>query len=261
MRLRHITLTLVWVSLFLMPASVMGGLWTVGVGPVELMDPLASLSLLATGSATAKALLAGLPLVLLVMALGRFFCGWLCPYRPLLGLSRIVRAALLGRGWRLPEVRLGPRSAFYSLGFVLLLSVAAGFPVAVFVYPPAIMMREASTLALYGSMGFGLFTLTGMFLYDVFVSPSGFCQDLCPGGAVFRLLGRTSPVRLVRDKEKCVPCHACDVVCPLGQAPMTDRVTSGCERCGLCAAACPTDALKFELGQPLPIFAPEGRGP
>ena len=256
MHLRYLTLTLVWISLFVMPASVMGGLWTVGVGPIELMDPLASLSLIATGSITTRALIAGLPLVLLILVLGRFFCGWLCPYRPLLYLSRRLRGWITSRGGRLLSVRLGPRSAFVSLGFVLLLSAAAGFPVAVFVYPPAIMMREASTLVLYGSAGLGLVALAGMFLYDVFVSPSGFCQGLCPGGALFRLLGRASPVKLVRNPAKCSPCKACDVACPLGQAPMTDRVTSGCERCGLCAAACPTSALRFELGRPLPVLAP-----
>ena len=42
----------------------------------------------------------------------------------------------------------------------------------------------------------------------------------------------------------------CDVVCNLGQRPMTDQLDSGCERCGKCIAACPTDALKLAFRFP-----------
>jgi ferredoxin len=31
---------------------------------------------------------------------------------------------------------------------------------------------------------------------------------------------------------------------------MSDLVDSGCERCGVCIAVCPTDALRFTLGRP-----------
>lgn len=256
-RLRHLTLTLAWVSLFVSPTAVLGGLWTLRVGGLELMDPLAALSLVATGAPGKSALLAALPFVLLVMLLGRFFCGWLCPYRPLLALSSLLRSGLEARGLRLGRKDLGERSAFVALSGCLLASVALGLPVAAFIYPPAIMMREASSALLLQTTGIGLWVLGFAFLYDLTVQRAGFCRDLCPGGALFRILGRTSPLRLERDEDKCTPCSACDTVCPLGQAPMTDRVSSGCERCGLCAQACPTSALRFGLGRPLPILKPE----
>ncbi len=64
---------------------------------------------------------------------------------------------------------------------------------------------------------------------------------------MFSLLGAASPVRVVRDPARCTDCTVCDVVCNLGQHPMTDKLDSGCERCGKCISACPTDALKFAL--------------
>ncbi len=253
MRIRHLTLTLVWVSLFFLPAGALGGLWTLKLGPVEFMDPLAAASLAVAGALTWTALLAALPLVVLVMLLGRFFCGWLCPYRPLFGLARVLRASLIARGLRLARLELGPKSAFVSLGLVLLLTLASGVPLAVYTYPPAIMMREAQQLTLYGGLGLGFGAVLLFFVYDVLAAPSSFCKDLCPGGALFRLFGRTSPVQVKRDASACVPCRICDEVCPLGQAPMTDRLSSGCERCGLCVAACPKDALRIGLGRPRPL--------
>lgn len=259
-RLRQLSLALVWVSLFAVPAGALGGLWTLRLGPVELMDPLAGLSLAASGAASLGVLLAVAPLALLVMLLGRFFCGWICPYRPLLASSRWLRARLAARGVPLGELDLGPRSAFATLGVVLLLTLTLGLPVASYLYPPALIAREAKQLVLYGGLGLGSITVLAFFLYDVFASASGFCRDLCPGGALFRLLGRTSPVQIQRDAAACVPCRACDEVCPLGQRPMTDRLSSGCERCGLCAAACPKDALRLRLGRPLPLVPREPPG-
>lgn len=256
--LRQLSLALVWVSLFFLPPPALGGLWTLRLGSLELMDPLAGLSLAASGAPSLGVLLAVLPLVLLVMLLGRFFCGWVCPYRPLLASSRWLRAKLAARGVPLGALDLGPKSALVSLGVLLLLSLVLGLPVASYLYPPALLAREAKQLVLYGSLGLGSITVLAFFLYDVLASPSGFCRDLCPGGAVFRLLGRASPVQIQRDAAACVPCRACDEVCPLGQRPMTDRLSSGCERCGLCAAACPKDALRLGLGRPLPILPHQG---
>ena len=85
--------------------SMVGTLWSIDILDIEIMDPLAGLSLLVTGRADLAILIAVLPAVLAVAVLGRFFCGWLCPYVPLLAASNAVRSVAAGFGVRLPDKR------------------------------------------------------------------------------------------------------------------------------------------------------------
>ena len=111
----------------------------------------------------------------------------------------------------------------------------------------ALAFLVVSTLLGLGVLGLAL-------SFDVLVSRAGFCRYLCPGGALFRLIGWRSKVRVLREESKCTDCTACDVVCNLLQSPMTDQTDSGCERCAKCVAVCPTRALTISTGHPrLPV--------
>jgi ferredoxin-type protein NapH len=100
-----------------------------------------------------------------------------------------------------------------------------------------------------GTLGAGALLLLGGFVFDTFISRAGVCRHLCPGGAAFRIFGYFSPVTVRRTPASCTDCTLCDQVCNMQQAPMTDRIDSGCDRCGKCVAACPTDALSLSFGR------------
>jgi ferredoxin len=60
-------------------------------------------------------------------------------------------------------------------------------------------------------------------------------------------------VTLELDREKCIGCGLCPVVCPHGvlelregKADVVDR--DACIECGACAANCPTEALSVQAG-------------
>jgi ferredoxin-type protein NapH len=217
---------------------------------VELVDPL-----LAFGVALSRGVSWGwvwtvLPGALLVLLLGRFFCGWACPYLPILAASNAARWFLVRLGVPVRDVKVPRVTASVLLVGVLLLPALAGVQVFPLVYPPMLISREVFRAVFYGSLGAGALVVGGAFLFDTFVSRAGFCRALCPGGAMFSIVGATSPLYVRREVPKCTDCTVCDVVCNLGQSPMTDKLDGGCERCGKCIASCPTKALSWGLGKP-----------
>lgn len=217
---------------------------------IELVDPLAWLGVAIQRGVSLSMVWTLLPGLLLVVLLGRFFCGWACPYLPVLAASNAVRWFLGRLGVPMRDVKVPRVTARVVLVGVLLGTSLAGVQLLPLVYPPAVIGREVFRSLFYGSLGAGAFVVLGAFVFDTFVSRAGFCRSLCPGGAMFSTLGALSPVRVHRERSKCTDCTICDVVCNLGQRPMTDQLDGGCERCGRCIAACPTKALTFQLKTP-----------
>jgi ferredoxin-type protein NapH len=239
------------------PPPFTGAPTSLWVWLVDLVDPLEALGVALFHGIDANWLWTVLPGVVLVVLLGRFFCGWACPYLPILAASNAARWLLSRLGVPLLDVRV-PRvtSRVIAVGLLVLGSLL-GTQLVPLIYPPAIVSREVFRAVFYGSLGAGSLVVLGAFLFDTFVSRAGFCRSLCPGGAVFSVMSNLSPIRVVREKEKCTDCTVCDVVCNLGQLPMTDRLDSGCERCGKCIASCPTKALSFRLSAPPLLRKPD----
>lgn len=211
----------------------------------DLVDPAEALAVALFHGVSWAWLWAVLPGALLVVVLGRFFCGWACPYLPVLAASNATRWALGRLGLKLPNRPLPRVTARVGLVGLLGLGLAMGSQLLPLVYPPSIIGREVFRAVFYGSLGAGAWFIAAAFVFDTFVSRAGFCRSLCPGGAMFSVLGGFSPIRVKNDRSKCTDCTVCDVVCQLGQSPMTERLDGGCERCGRCIASCPTKALSW----------------
>jgi len=224
---------------------LVGPVGAVGLFGVELIDPLAVVSVLLGRGPGPTLLLAALPGLVLVAVLGRFFCGWVCPYVPLLAASNALRWWLQRFGVKPPDVRLPRRTSYAVLVGVLAAGALLGTQVWPLVYPPSVIGREVFHAVFFGGLTSGAALVGFAVFFDTFVSRAGFCRSLCPGGAMFSLLSYRSPVTVKLDPSKCTGCTACDVVCNLGQSPMTGRIDEGCERCGKCVASCPTNALKL----------------
>jgi ferredoxin-type protein NapH len=225
----------------------LGAPTSVWVGFFELVDPLEALATALFRGVSWSLVWTVLPGVVLVLALGRFFCGWACPYLPVLAAANSARWLLSRLGLPTADLRLPRSTSRVVLVGVLIVGSVLGVQLVPLVYPPAVIGREAFRAVFYGSLGAGSLLVLAAFLFDTFVSRAGFCRSLCPGGAMFSTLGALSPIKVVNERSKCTDCTVCDVVCNLGQSPMNNRLDSGCERCGKCIAACPTKALSFTL--------------
>lgn len=217
---------------------------------IELVDPALALGVALARGVSWSWVWTVLPGAVLVLLLGRFFCGWACPYLPILAASNAARWFLVRLGVPIRDVKVPRVTSRVLLVGVLLVSVMLGVQVFPLLYPPMLIGREIFRAIFYGSLGAGALIVGGAFLFDTFVSRAGFCRSLCPGGAMFSIVGSVSPLQVKRDVAKCTDCTVCDVVCNLGQLPMTDKLDGGCERCGRCIASCPTKALSWGLGKP-----------
>ena len=95
------------------------------------------------------------------------------------------------------------------------------------------------------SFGVGAVFFVITLLFDILVARRGFCRYLCPGGALYSLLGRYRLLRIRRDVKTCNDCVKCNAICEFGLNPMRDDFGQECNNCTACIAVCPTDALRF----------------
>ncbi len=156
-------------------------------------------------------------------------------------------ARFLQAGLKLGHRRFDKRIKYVVLALGLILSAATGSVTVAAVYPPAIVGRESYYVIAQGGFGAGTVFFLATLLFDLLVARRGFCRYLCPGGALYSLLGRYRLVRIRRIVESCNDCGKCNAVCEFELDPCRDGFGQECNNCTACIAICPTDALTFDL--------------
>ncbi len=226
--------------------AIKGTTWSATFFGFKLSDPLAVVSQIAA-SATIywPFLLSALIPLALTVVFGRFFCGWVCPATFLYELNTNVAFWLRKAGLRLGNRRFDRRLKYLVLGVGVVLSAVTGSVLTAAIYPPAVIGREIYYAIALGGFGVGAVFFVITLLFDLLVARRGFCRYLCPGGALYSLLGRYRLFRIRRVVEDCNDCVKCNVVCEFGLDPMHDDFGQECNNCTACIAVCPTDALTF----------------
>jgi len=245
-------------------------------------DPLLGISSsLASRSFLLKSL-PGLILLLLVIFLGRFFCGWICPMGTTIDafhyLFRIKH-----------DNKRSLNLKWLKFGFLVVVLTAAIFSVQIvgFVDPIPLFTRTV-VIGIYplfvlladGLLGFLMsvtliqdtifrlnevlrgfilpinivffqssviiFTIFFVFLALEFVQRRFWCRNLCPLGA---LLGLFSKMRLYRRRvsEDCTNCGLCRNSCRMDAIASDFKTTDSteCISCMDCQKVCPVNAVSF----------------
>jgi len=238
-------------------ASLVGGYpveWFLG------LDPLVALSSALSARSLARPLLWAVPLVVLTLVFGRFFCGWVCPMGVLhhaLGFTARPRRASA----RVAANR--PRRAYlakYGILLVLLGLALAGSNQVGWLDPIAFTWRALATSVFpaadglagwpyQGERHFHAGTLVAALFAAALAAnlllPRLFCRLLCPLGALLGLLSRKSLFRLHRDDARCTRCDACAADCQGAAEPQGLLRTSECMLCLNCTTACPEGAFRW----------------
>ncbi len=228
--------------------SFKGTTWSGTLYGLKLSDPLAVIGqVAATLSVYWPFALTALIPVLLTLLLGRFYCGWICPATLLYELNDNLGTWLRKAGLPVSQRRLNRRLKYLVLVVGVLLSAITGSVVFASIYPPALVGREIYYAIAVSGFGAGAVFFILTLLFDLMVARRGFCRYVCPGGALYSLLGRFRLVRIQRKVETCNDCAKCNVVCQFDLDPLHDDFGQECNNCTACIAVCPTDALSFKL--------------
>jgi polyferredoxin len=241
-------------------------------------DPLVALSTaIATGQlyhVGATGLFFGIGLLVATMVLGRFYCGWICPFGTLhhlvhwLGFPRGTKARLDANRFR--------RWYWIKYGILIAMLVGAAFEVLqIGLLDPIPLLSRSMTDAVFPAVDAGLRAVglggihpsaapqfSGAWLIGLlFVTflllnlwvPRFFCRALCPLGALFGIFSRFALWRIHRDLSTCTGCNLCSKGCEGACEPEGKVRMAECMVCMNCVEDCPDGSLSYQFLPP-----PEG---
>lgn len=256
-QLRKIAQTLTIVIIVLIPVLnrkgitvLTGSLYSLAIGPIWITDPLIGIqTILITLTADRTLLLSMAIPVVLALAVGRAFCGWLCPQNT---ISEFVDLAATKFGIKRP---FGKRTTavprYVVLVVILVLTPLAGIPLAGLLSAPGIISVQVAKLIYEGIVGLELSLIALIIILEFFFVRRVWCNYICPVGSFLGLFRfrKTLKVVFAEDAEHvCGKCLVCIEVCQLGLNPMENNIYPQCHNCGDCIAACETIKAK---GKPL----------
>lgn len=254
-----LAVSLVWVTIVAVLHQKLGG----GVSPsIHALCPFGGLESLytffATGTFVSKIFIGTMILfgitLLLAIVFRRSFCGLLCPFGALQEFFAMLGKKLFGRHLNIPKWLDRPLRYLKYIALIVTVFYAwktAGLWVAPYDPWSAYAHLSEGLANVWKESAIGLIllivTVVGSMLYNRF-----FCKYLCPMGALYGLVGKLSPYKVVRNADKCVSCGLCSKNCPVNiDVQHLDAVKSAeCISCQSCVLSCPkAGALELHHGK------------
>lgn len=256
--------------------TTLGDRWWQWSGwPVNLflqLDPLVAIGTLISTGTVYRGLLWALVTVVLTILLGRWFCGWLCPFGTLHQLIGVFGS----RGRRLSErIRRHQPHPAQAIKYVLLLfflgaaawgalrtdSTLFRATLQTGLLDPIPLLQRSVTLtfgavadhalrpATVGTRYYeGAWLLGAVCLAALLMNlivPRFYCRFVCPLGALLGLLGRYALRRIGRVDTTCANCRRCGTACEGACDPLGQVRTGECVLCFNCTDTCREQSLQF----------------
>lgn len=195
-------------------------------------------------------------LVFVGALIGRFVCGWLCPFglvQDLLHKIPFPKKIKTFRGDKLlRKLKYVILAVFVILMPLYLVDIMdQGSPYFCKLICPAgtleggiplvllnkSMRRAIGWLYVWKNVLLAVTVLLSILIYRPF------CKYICPLGAIYSVFNPISVFKYRVDKNKCTQCGACAKVCKMQVNPSKTPNHPECIRCGQCKKICPTGAI------------------
>lgn len=244
--------------------------WQLRGWPVNLflqLDPLNAIATMLSTHTVYKGLLWALLTIILTILLGRFFCGWVCPFGTLhqffgfLGnRKRKTKDRILSNQYN----KLQSLKYFFLIAFLIAALVPLGTSTSLLtgiLDPIALMTRSVNIIVLPIADTFthffsvaprqyeGAWIIGAIFLTLLFLNlkiPRFYCRFICPTGALLGLLSRFSLWRIGKTEPTCVNCKSCEKACEGACEPSTKIRISECVLCMNCIGSCKHKLIKYQ---------------
>lgn len=203
-------------------------------------------------------------LIFFGIMLGRFICGFLCPFGWFQDLLHKIPTKKLGtkKLKALRYIKYGILAIAVALLPILLANSAGiGSPYfCKYICPQGILEGgiplSLADSSIRGALG-ALFTwklgilASIIILSMLFYRP--FCKWLCPLGALYALFNKISLLSYNIDRHKCVSCGKCSKTCKMDVDITKSASHAECIRCGECINVCPAKAISVRWGFENPL--------
>lgn len=262
---RRATQLLVFALMFVVPVLniyeiyvITGTFYAINFGGLGVADPSVILqAIFAAGEITVPLMTAAIFPLLVAILLGRFWCGWLCPY---LFVSEGIDWL---RNWlcmilfrRPPKSSATINQAFSAnlmrFSFLICgtaLAGAIGIPVLNYINAPAIMSAEAMIIVKERSVSLEFWFVVILLALQLSFLPKIWCRILCPTGSIISLFRTSVTMKVIsKSRPQTTPCckeSSCVSACPMGLAPYREAGNLLCVNCGKCIDSCRFNRLQF----------------
>ena len=197
-------------------------------------------------------------LILLGVLLGRFICGFLCPFGWFQELLHKIPTKKISTKKLKPLTYIKYAVLLFMVVLMPMLitnDVGMGDPFFCKYICPQGVLEGAIPLsignaAIRSALG-KLFSfkfcilITVVVLSILFYRP--FCKWICPLGAIYSLFNKVSFLHITIENSKCVGCNQCSRACKMDIDVCRTPNHPECIRCGACIKACPKDAIHYQF--------------
>ncbi|MCF0245278.1 MAG: 4Fe-4S binding protein [Ileibacterium sp.] len=193
-------------------------------------------------------------LILFGVTLGRFICGFLCPF-----------------GWfqdllhKIPTKKLSTKKLKFLtyIKYIVLVVVVCMLPAffkndvgiaspyfCKYICPQGILegaiplaLSNPSIPSTLGTLFMSKAVILTIIVILAILFYRPFCKWICPLGAFYALFNKISFYQYHVDKSKCVSCGKCSKACKMDVDITKNTASAECIRCGECKRVCPTQAI------------------